>query len=58
MDEKVYGTIHIAFGNNMSFGGSVEVPIHIDCVITNPTITVGKRKIIDGGKFLAGSKGF
>ncbi|MEB2295577.1 MAG: aminopeptidase, partial [Ignavibacteria bacterium] len=28
-DEKVMGTIHIALGNNVSMGGSVNVPIHL-----------------------------
>ena len=37
-DEKVYGTCHIALGNNIGFGGKVNVPLHIDCVIRNPDI--------------------
>lgn len=37
-DEKVYGTCHIAFGNNIHFGGKVEVPFHVDVVINKPMI--------------------
>jgi len=39
-DEKVAGTVHLALGNSASFGGEVDVPIHLDGVITNPTVVV------------------
>jgi leucyl aminopeptidase (aminopeptidase T) len=39
-DEKVLGTVHIAFGNNISMEGSIDVPIHIDCIIKSPSFTV------------------
>src|SRR4030042_760602 len=32
-DEKVIGTVHIAVGNNLSYGGSNDVPLHLDGVI-------------------------
>ncbi len=51
-DEKVMGTVHIAFGNNVLFGGTVNVPVHIDCVILNPTLFLDDLPIIDGGKLL------
>ncbi len=37
-DEKVLGSVHVAFGANANFGGDVEVPIHIDCVIPDASI--------------------
>ncbi|MBI1934948.1 aminopeptidase [Candidatus Woesearchaeota archaeon] len=37
-DEKVSGTFHVAFGNNMHFGGKVDVPFHVDFVVKNPMI--------------------
>ncbi len=37
-DEKVMGTIHIALGNNLSMGGKVDVPIHLDGVVKKPTV--------------------
>ncbi len=46
-DEKVFGTVHIAFGSNKSFGGVTEAGVHIDCVIKAPTV------IIDDGEELA-----
>ena len=49
-DEKVYGTCHIALGNNLSFGGKIDVPIHIDCVIKKPTVYLDNRVIMKKGK--------
>ena len=51
-DEKVVGTCHIAIGNNMGFGGKVDVPLHLDGIIKNPTIWVDDVKIMEEGKFL------
>ena len=51
-DEKVMGTIHIAFGNNISMGGTCNVGVHIDGVITRPTVYVDERCIMDEGKLL------
>jgi leucyl aminopeptidase (aminopeptidase T) len=51
-DEKVLGTVHIAFGNNISMEGSINVPIHIDCIIKSPSFTVDGKKIMEKGKLL------
>lgn len=37
-DEKAYNTIHIAFGSNHTFGGTIKTNVHIDCVTKNPTV--------------------
>jgi leucyl aminopeptidase (aminopeptidase T) len=44
--EKVYGTCHIAFGDNSTFGGTNFVFFHTDCVIANPTITIDGRVVV------------
>ena len=49
-DEKVLGTCHIALGNNLSYGGTNDVPLHMDCVIKDPTILVDGREIMKKGK--------
>jgi len=51
-DEKVFGTCHIALGKNSSFGGDVEVPIHLDGIIKKPTIFVDGKKIMEKGKLV------
>ncbi|UCF56149.1 MAG: aminopeptidase, partial [Deltaproteobacteria bacterium] len=51
-DEKVLGTAHFALGNNISFGGSTDVPIHLDGVLRDPTITVDGKRIMQQGHLL------
>lgn len=38
--EKILGTIHIALGDNSSFGGKVRTPFHQDFVFFKPTVTL------------------
>ena len=40
--EKILGTIHIALGDNSSFGGVVSVPFHQDFIFYKPTMEVMK----------------
>lgn len=49
-DEKVMGTIHIALGNNVSMGGSVNVPIHLDGVVKKPTVWMDGKILMKDGK--------
>jgi leucyl aminopeptidase (aminopeptidase T) len=48
--EKILGTVHIALGDNSSFGGNVKTPFHQDFVFFKPTVTLidkdGKKKVI------------
>ena len=55
--EKIYGTIHIALGDNSSFGGTVKTPFHQDFVFFRPTVTLirkdgSKKDILKAGKFV------
>lgn len=38
--EKILGTIHIALGDNSTFGGRVKTPFHQDFVFFKPTVTL------------------
>ncbi|MBI4428522.1 MAG: aminopeptidase [Ignavibacteriales bacterium] len=51
-DEKVMGTIHIAFGDNKSMGGTVRVASHLDGLIKEPTVWFDDKKIMEAGRFL------
>jgi leucyl aminopeptidase (aminopeptidase T) len=51
-DEKVMGTIHIAFGDNKSMGGSVRVASHLDGLVLSPTVWFDDRVIMDAGRLL------
>jgi aminopeptidase len=50
-DEKVMGTIHIAFGDNKSMGGSVRVASHLDGLVKLPTVYFDDRLIMERGQF-------
>ncbi len=59
--EKILGTIHIALGDNSSFGGKVRTSFHQDFVLFKPTITLIyktgiKRKLLESGKLLIKNK--
>ena len=49
-DEKVLGTIHIGLGNNISFGGINDVPIHIDGVVYEATVIIDGKTILQKGQ--------
>lgn len=51
-DEKAAGTIHIALGDNSTFGGTVEVDSHLDGIILAPTLSVDGETIIREGSLL------
>ncbi|SHE50936.1 aminopeptidase [Desulforamulus putei] len=51
-DEKVLGTVHVALGNSISFGGTVDVPIHLDGILLKPTLIVDGQEILKEGKML------
>jgi aminopeptidase len=50
-DEKVLGTIHIAFGDNKSMGGSVRVASHLDGLVKSPTVWFDDKMIMKDGLF-------
>ncbi|CAH1212757.1 MULTISPECIES: aminopeptidase [Paenibacillus] len=49
-DEKVYGTIHIAFGSNNTFGGTVAAGVHIDAVVQKPDVYIDDVLIMRQGE--------
>jgi len=51
-DEKVMGTVHVAFGNNVSMGGTHNVGIHIDGVLTDPTLYIDDILLLDNGELI------
>lgn len=51
-DEKVYGTVHIAFGTNTSFGGVNKANCHLDGIILKPDLYLDDRQIIKQGVFV------
>jgi leucyl aminopeptidase (aminopeptidase T) len=38
LDEKAAGTVHIAIGDDHGIGGDTHAPIHLDGIVTGPTV--------------------
>lgn len=51
-EEKVLGTIHIAFGSNFTFGGKVKAAAHWDGVYLRPTVYFDDKKVMVDGQLL------
>jgi leucyl aminopeptidase (aminopeptidase T) len=49
-DEKVLGTVHVAFGASAACGGVVQVPVHLDCVLLRPELTLDGEPLVSGGR--------
>jgi len=52
-DEKILGTVHVAFGASAAIGGTVSVPIHLDCVVLDATLEVDGRALLADGRLVA-----
>jgi leucyl aminopeptidase (aminopeptidase T) len=50
-DEKILGTIHLAFGASAGIGGKVSVPIHLDVVVLEASLEIDGRKVLDAGRY-------
>jgi leucyl aminopeptidase (aminopeptidase T) len=54
--EKILGTVHIAFGDNHTFGGNVVAPFHLDFVVYKANLVAvwdrggGRRVLLAEGK--------
>jgi leucyl aminopeptidase (aminopeptidase T) len=52
-DEKILGTAHLAFGASAAIGGTVQVPVHLDCVVLEPDVLVDGEPLVHGGELVA-----
>ena len=51
-DEKILGTVHLAFGDNASMGGSVRAPYHQDGILLRPNVWVDGELLMRDGTLL------
>jgi leucyl aminopeptidase (aminopeptidase T) len=51
-DEKILGTAHVAFGASAGIGGTVQVPVHLDCVVMKPDVALDGELIVRAGELL------
>jgi len=49
-DEKALGTCHLALGSNAFFGGTVEVGLHLDGVIRDPSLWIDGAPLLERGR--------
>jgi len=47
---KKLGTIHVAMGDNISLGGTVQSGVHIDIVVLNARVMLDGRLLLEDGK--------
>jgi len=48
--KKRLGQAHVALGDNLSLGGTVESAIHLDIILTRPTVLLDGVAVIDDGE--------
>jgi leucyl aminopeptidase (aminopeptidase T) len=51
-DEKILGTVHVAFGASAGIGGTVAVPVHLDVVVTEASLEIDGHEVLDRGRFV------
>ena len=52
VDEKIAGTCHIAFGNNINYGGKINSKFHSDAILMKPAIVFDERLVMKNGRLL------
>jgi leucyl aminopeptidase (aminopeptidase T) len=45
LDEKAAGTVHIAIGDDAGIGGDTDVPLHLDGILRDPTVTADGERV-------------
>ncbi|MFC1745920.1 aminopeptidase [Candidatus Riflebacteria bacterium] len=52
LDEKIFGSIHLALGENRSYGGKNISSCHWDMVMLSPTLYIDDVLLLENGKFV------
>jgi hypothetical protein len=50
LDEKCAGTAHIALGDSVRYGGTIESSIHLDFLARSPSLWIDDHPVLDHGK--------
>ena len=50
--ESARGTAHIALGNSIAYGGTVDAIAHLDCVMRDATLELDGRPVMVAGALL------
>jgi leucyl aminopeptidase (aminopeptidase T) len=50
--ESARGTAHIALGNSIAYGGTVDAVAHLDCVMRDATLELDERPVMIAGELV------
>jgi leucyl aminopeptidase (aminopeptidase T) len=50
--ESALGTAHIALGNSIAYGGTVDARAHLDCVMAEATLEIDGEVVISNGNLV------
>lgn len=45
LDEKAGGTVHVAIGDDAGIGGDTDAPVHLDGILTEPTVYANGEEV-------------
>lgn len=48
-DEKILGTVHVALGDNHSFGGTIRVSSHQDGIVLEASVEIDGKSVMQAG---------
>jgi aminopeptidase len=51
LDEKIFGSIHLALGENRSYGGQNSSSLHWDMIMLSPKVYIDDELLLENGKF-------
>ena len=51
-ERRSSGTCHVAFGASAAIGGTVQVLVHLDCVVMKPFVELDGEAIVGDGELL------
>ena len=51
-DEKILGTVHVAFGASAGIGGTVSVPVHLDAVVLEASLEIDGETVLEHGRWV------
>ena len=52
LDEKIFGSIHLALGENRSYGGNNASSLHWDMIMLSPSVYLNDEVFLQNGKFI------
>jgi leucyl aminopeptidase (aminopeptidase T) len=50
--ESARGTAHVALGNSIAYGGTVDAVAHLDCVMRDATLELDGRPVMVAGELV------